>query len=168
MKILVTYYSRTGTTKVVGEYLAHELGADIDEIVDQKERLGSVGYMRAARDAKGLKATEIQCEKNPTDYDLVIIGTPIWWNNLPPAPRTYLSTHSLKGKKVAFFTTSQGEDRENVFNQLKELTPDTDIIGTFGVLQKAVKDGDLSDQFASFIQMLKTNSISIPQISRVV
>jgi len=164
MKILVTYYSRTGTTKVVGEYLARELGADIDEIVDLKERLGSVNYMRAARDAKGMKATEIQCEKNPADYDLVIIGTPIWWNNLPPAPRTYLSSHSLKGKKVAFFITSQGEDRENVFNQLREMTPDSDIIGTFGVLQKVVKDGSHSDQLRRFIEELKTETVSVPQV----
>jgi flavodoxin len=164
MKILVTYYSRTGTTKMVGEYLARELGADVDEIIDLKERLGPANYMRAARDAKGMKATEIQVEKNPADYDLVIIGTPIWWSNLPPAPRTYLASHSLKGKKVVFYITSQSEDRENVFNQLRELVPDSDLIETFGILQKVVKNGGLIDQLTSFIETLNAEIASVPQV----
>jgi flavodoxin len=163
MKILVTYYSRTGTTKVVGEYLVRELGAAIDEIVDLKERLGPANYMRAARDAKGMKATKIRYEKDPADYDVVIIGAPIWWSNLPPAPRTYLNSHSLKGKKVAFYITSQSEDRESVFNQLRELTPDSDIIGTFGILQKAVKNGNFSDQLTGFVETLKAETVPISQ-----
>jgi flavodoxin len=165
MKILVTYYSRTGTTRVVGEQLARELGADIDEIVDLKERLGTANYMRAARDAKGMKATKIQCEKDPIDYDLIVLGTPIWWSNLPPAPRTYLTSHNLKGKKVAFFITSQGEDRENVFNQLKEIIPDSEIIGTFGILQKVVKTEDYHELFGDFIETLRETVFQSPQVS---
>jgi flavodoxin len=165
MKILVTYYSRTGTTKIVGEQLARELGADLDEIVDLKERLGTANYMRAARDAKGMKATKIQCEKDPDEYDLVILGTPIWWSNLPPAPRTYLTSHNLKGKKVAFFITSQGEDRENVFNQLKEIASESDIIGTFGILQKVVKTEDYCELLRDFIETLREAVTQYPQIT---
>ncbi len=36
MKTLVTYYSRTGTTRAVGEAIARELGTDSEEIVDGK------------------------------------------------------------------------------------------------------------------------------------
>jgi flavodoxin len=161
MKILVAYYSRTGTTKTVGERLAQELGADIDEIVDLQERLGPVNYMRAARAAKGLKTTEIRHERNPEDYDLIILGTPIWWNNLPPALRTYLSSLNLRGKKVAFFITSQGEERENVFNQLRELTEGADIIGTFGILQKVVKSDDYSEVLPTFFESLNVESLKV-------
>ncbi|MDF1537539.1 MAG: flavodoxin [Candidatus Thorarchaeota archaeon] len=167
MKILVAYYSRTGTTKAVGEYLAKELGADIDEIVDLKERLGPVNYIRAARDAKGLNATEIRCEKNPVDYDVIVIGTPIWRNSLPPAPHTYLSSHSLKGKKVAFFITSASEDREFVFKQMKQRAADSEIIGTCGILQKVVKNGNISDQLAGIIKTLKAESVSNSQVHLV-
>lgn len=164
MKILVAYYSRTGTTSAVAERLAQELGADIDEIVDLQERLGPVNYMRAARAAKGLKTTEIRYEKNPEDYDIVVIGTPIWWNNLPPAPRTYLSSFDLKGKKVAFFITSQGEERENVFSQLRELTVGADVLGTFGVLQKVVKSEDYSEVFTTFLETVKAGTDALTPI----
>lgn len=78
MKLLVAYYSRNGTTKTVGEALASALGADSDEIVDDKMRLGVIGYIKAARDARGLKTTDIQFQKNPEDYDIILIGSPIW------------------------------------------------------------------------------------------
>lgn len=168
MKILIACYSRTGTTKAVAEHLAQQLGADLDEIVDLQERLGPVNYMRAARAAKGLKTTEIQYEKNPEDYDIIVIGTPIWWNNLPPAPRTYLSSFDLRGKKVAFFITSQSEERGNVFSQLRELTIGADVLGTFGVLQKVVKSEDYSETLAAFLKTIKVESVAlalIPSIS---
>jgi flavodoxin len=169
MKILVAYYSRTGTTRIVAERIARELGADIDEIVDLEERLGPVNYMRAARAAKSLKTTDIRYAKNPEDYDVIILGTPIWWNNLPPAPRTYLSSFNLSGKKVAFFITSQGEDRENVFNQLRELTVGADNLGTFGILQKVVKSEDYSKSLETFLGNLEVESAvahPIPTISQ--
>jgi flavodoxin len=155
MKILVTYYSRTGTTKLVGELIAKELGAETDEIVDVKERLGPVNYMRAARDAKGMKPTKIEYTKNPDDYDVIILGTPIWWGNLPPAPRTFLTSHDLKGKKVVFFITSQSEDRESVFSQLREMTPDAELIDTFGILQRKVKNEEYDEELATFTEDIR-------------
>ncbi|MFX0061699.1 MAG: flavodoxin family protein [Candidatus Hermodarchaeota archaeon] len=110
--------------------------------------------MRAARDAKGLKLTEIQVLKNPEEYDLIIIGTPIWWGNLTPAVRTYLKRYNLRGKKVAFFITSQGEDRENIFTQMSELTSESEIIGTFGILEKTVKNGGFTEQLNDFLKRL--------------
>jgi flavodoxin len=158
MKILITYYSRTGTTKAVAELITRELRADIDEVVDLEERLGPVNYMRAARAAKGLKTTRITYSKNPEDYDLILLGTPVWWSNLPPAPRTYLSSFNFKNKKIAFFITSQSEDRENVFNQLRELTEGADIVGTLGVLQKDVKRASYSEMVARFLDTLGVQS----------
>ena len=72
--------------------------------------------------------------------------------------RTYLTTHDLKGKKVAFFITSLGEDRENVFNQMKELIHECEFVGTFGILHKVVKTGEYSEQISPFIELLRKHS----------
>jgi menaquinone-dependent protoporphyrinogen IX oxidase len=159
MRILVAYYSRTGTTQAVGETLAVSLSATSDEIVDEKIRLGMVGYMRAARDAKGLKTTDIKVKKDPEEYDLVLVGTPIWWGNLTPAVRTYLMKHNLAGKKVAFFITSQDVDRENVFAQMTELTPSSEHIATLGLLQKDVKHGDLAELVGDFLEQIRVATL---------
>ena len=51
MKTLVVLYSRTGTTKKVGEEIAAALKADVEEIIDTKKRSGPIGYVQAGRDA---------------------------------------------------------------------------------------------------------------------
>ena len=80
MKTLVVYYSRTGNTKFVAEEITAELGADIEEVVDLKKRDGKMGYLSASRDATGNRQTNIaETKRNPADYDLIVIGTPVWF-----------------------------------------------------------------------------------------
>ncbi|MBE3088681.1 MAG: flavodoxin family protein, partial [Actinobacteria bacterium] len=43
--ILVVYYSRTGTTRKVAEYITKQLGADMEEIIDMKKRSGIWGFL---------------------------------------------------------------------------------------------------------------------------
>jgi flavodoxin len=106
VKSLVVYYSRTGKTKFVAETIAEKFGSDIEEIVDLREREGKMGWMSATRDASNEKETLIApTKKNPKDYDLLIIGTPVWAFNLTPAIRTYINNSDLSGKKIALFFT---------------------------------------------------------------
>ena len=109
MKRLVAYYSRTGITKRIGEELAEALEADSEEIVDQKSRKGRIGWLKAGMDATLQKMTEIKVQKTPKDYDVVIVGTPIWNGRVTPAIRTYLQSHDFSKRKIAFFTTQGGD-----------------------------------------------------------
>ncbi len=113
MKSLVVFYSRTGTTKYVAETIAAELGSDVEEIVDLKSREGRLGYMGAGADSMRGKETEIAPTKRaPAEYELIVIGTPIWAWSPTPAIRTYLKRNDLSGKKVALFFTFDGSLRE--------------------------------------------------------
>ena len=51
MKTLVIYYSRTGNTRFAAETVAAEIGADVEEVVDLKNRKGRLNYLPAGRDA---------------------------------------------------------------------------------------------------------------------
>ncbi len=107
-KILVVYYSRTGNTKKVALNLAKKINADCEEIIDLKERNRIIiGWLVSGKDATMKKMTEIEFKKDPSKYDLVIIGTPVWSWTVTPAIRTYLSEN--KFKKVAFFCTNGGQ-----------------------------------------------------------
>ena len=153
MKYLVVYHSRTGNTKTIGTTIRKALSADIDEIIDKKKRTGIVNLVRAGRDGQGKKLTEIQFEKDPQDYDMIVIGSPIWAGNPTPALRTYLTMHDLKGKKVAFFASSIVNRYANVFSQLKELTPESEHAGIFTTSR--FRMGDLESKLNSFIKALK-------------
>jgi len=155
MKYLVAYYSGSGNNKTIGETIAKALSADIDEIIDKKKRLGKIGWLRAGRDAQAENLTDIKYEKNPQDYDIIILGSPIWASKPTPAIRTYLTKHDLKGKKVAFFICSGGDGYSQVFNLLKELTPDAEHLGTLGLTQEQFKSGTYESELNTFIECLK-------------
>ena len=55
VKSLVVYYTRDGNTKFVAETVAAELGSDIEEVVDMKNRAGKLGWMSAGRDSMAEK-----------------------------------------------------------------------------------------------------------------
>jgi flavodoxin len=121
MKILVAYYSKTGNTRKVALGIAQALKTDIDEIIDLKKRSGIIGWLIGGRDAMKERQTQITATKNPEDYDLVIIGTPIWAWNSTPAIRTYITQFKDKLKKVVFFTTSGSTPPEKPVAYLEKL-----------------------------------------------
>ncbi len=121
MKILAVFYSRTGHTKKVAEEIANNLKADIEEIVDKKNRKGVLCYLSGGKDASTKKLTKIKViKKEPSNYDLVIIGTPIWALAMTPAVRTYITNN--KFNKVAFFCTQGSSGAEKTFKEMEELT----------------------------------------------
>jgi flavodoxin len=105
-KVLVAYYSRTGTTKIAADELAQRLGADVEVISDAKNRQGLFGWLGAGRDASRKSKTVIGTLKyDPAAYDLVVLGTPVWAWNMTPAIRTYILANRERFKRVAFFCT---------------------------------------------------------------
>ncbi len=92
MRTLIVYYSRTGHTKQAALELAVQLDADVAEIRCPRYRKGSLRYLLAGYDSvQGrLPNIEIPPELN-ADYDLVVIGTPIWTSH-PSLPIRALLT----------------------------------------------------------------------------
>ena len=120
MKILVVYYSRTGTTKKIATAIASHVDCDLEEIGDVADRSGLVGYMKSGKEASLKQLPDIKAQKkDPADYDLVVIGTPIWaWDVASPV-RTYLTRNAGKIKKAAFFCTMGGSGDKGAFKTME-------------------------------------------------
>ena len=130
MKTLVAYYSRTGKTRFVAKKVASELKADIEEIVDLKNRSGRFGFLKAGYDATRGNETKIrETQKSPSEYDLIVLGTPVWNSRPAPAIRTYLKRNNLAGKKVAIFCTNEGLGEGKAFERTKALVSNANIVG---------------------------------------
>ena len=122
MRTLVVYYSRDGTTRKVGESIAAKLKCDIEEIVDLKKRSGILGYLFAGMDAGMKRMTKIKdAIKDPSGYDLVIVGTPVWAVTVTPAVRTYLAQNKDNLRKVAFYCTYGGSGNRNSFREMESI-----------------------------------------------
>ena len=119
---LAVFYSRTGVTKKAMQSLASMLRCDMEEIVDQKNRSGIFGYLRSGKDAVMKNVARIErAKKDPADYDIVLIGTPVWAHNMTPAVRTYIMKYKEHIKNVAFLCTEGGSGGEKVIKSMEEL-----------------------------------------------
>lgn len=122
-KILVAYYSKTGNTERVAKEIAVRLGADIEKITDLKKRSGILGYIFGGRDAMKKRPTEIgELQKNPAEYDLIIMGSPVWSWNATPAITTYINKTRGRIKNAAFFITSGSTEPEKIVPYLEEIS----------------------------------------------
>jgi len=134
MKSLVVYYSRSGNTRFVAEKISQEIGGDIEEIIDKKRRKGSLGFVLAGFDAtRGRKTDIAEMKKSPEDYDLIVVGTPMWNKRITPAVRTYLENNKFSEKKVALFCTNLGSQSERVFKTLKEIMHGCVFVGELAI-----------------------------------
>lgn len=140
MRSLVVYYSRTGNTRLVAEKIAQDLDADIEEIIDKKDRGGIIGFIKGGLDAGRKKDTEIEePENDPADYDLVVVGTPVWAATVCPAIRTWLQRYGKTLKDVGFFLTTGGSGVEKTFNQMAQVgktTPHETVAITVSEINK--------------------------------
>ncbi|XHH08235.1 MAG: flavodoxin family protein [Candidatus Bathyarchaeia archaeon] len=154
MKCLVVYYSRTGKTRFVAETIASQLGAELEEIIDQKKRSGSLGWIMAGKDASRKSLTEISpATKSPKDYDLIVIGTPIWAWSPTPAVRTYIKQNNLSGKKVALFYTSDGDIRQAA-QKTKELLQDATVVNDLWLVTPLAKKEDTQKKITDWCKTL--------------
>ncbi len=154
MKILVAYYSRTGTTQKVAEAIASKKGAEIEEIKDTVKRSGAKGYLISGRNAMRRKLTQLEPVKfNPADYDLVIVGTPIWAWNISVPVRTYLAEQKDKFKQVAFFCTMGGSGDAKVFQEMEKIIGQKPI-AVFSTLTKEVAEDNYSEKLDVFLKEL--------------
>jgi flavodoxin len=139
MKTLVVYYTRTGNTKFAAETIAAEIGADVEEVVDLKKRQGRLAFLSSGKDAMQGNETQIaQTNRNPTDYDLIVIAQPVWAGSPVPAIRTYLSKNDLSGKKVALFFSDSSVGK--AFEKTKELVPNSTVVGELALPGKGFEN----------------------------
>ncbi|HET8939746.1 MAG TPA: hypothetical protein VFN67_40180 [Polyangiales bacterium] len=136
-QILVVYYSRTGMTRLLSNMLADELDCALEELRDMRPRNGLIGLMSRSIDAALDRPTQLgPVRENPSEYELVIVATPVWNRSVCSAVRTYLSEHSGRFRKVAFALAQSSVGRSRVFQQMEEL------VGISPVTTLAVTESD--------------------------
>ncbi|KYC45269.1 MAG: flavodoxin [Candidatus Methanofastidiosum methylothiophilum] len=147
MKTLVVYYSRSGTTKKIAEEISKKAKCDIEEIVDNKNRKGIIGWLISGRDAHTKKLTTIkEMKTDPSKYDIVAIGTPIWAGLMAPAVRTYIDQNKGKFKNVGFFCTCSSSGDIKAFEDME------DYLGITPLSKLTITGKDLKSNYDSKIK----------------
>ncbi len=156
MRALLVYYSRTGHTRKIAEEIARELQCDTEEIIDTVNRSGPTGYLLCGRQATKKELTKIEpAKKDPSQYDIVIIGTPVWALTVSAPVRTYIVENKDKLKNVAFFCTLGGIGVESTFHELEDLSGKK-AAGTLAVNTPGIKQGAYADSVKQFTDIIKS------------
>ena len=154
MKTLVVYHSRTGNTKTVAQALVQKLSADQEEIKSTEMKRGLFGYLKAGHQAMKKLMPEIDEMKiDPSGYDLVIIGTPVWaWTMASPV-RTFIEQYKQKFPKVAFFCTC-GDKQSNTFRDMQDACG-KEPMATLEVKAELIKSGKEKGLVEEFLMKLE-------------
>jgi len=159
-RALVVFYSRTGTTDIVARAIRDELGCEIEAIRDAKHRVGVVGYLRSGFDAAFRRPAKLLAmSSDPNDYDLVIVGTPIWNASVSAPVRTYLLANRERIRRVAFFCTHGGSGSARVLHQMEEICGQPPIV-TMVLRTEEVRHSGFAAKVRSFVSALKRTTTS--------
>jgi len=110
-KVLVIYYSLTGNTKSIAEMIRKKTAGDVFEI--EIVRTYPPEYSATTEEAKReLQTGDLPAlKKNPPDmssYDLILVGSPVWWYTVSTPVMSLLRQADFAGRKVSAFCTHEG------------------------------------------------------------
>ena len=133
--ILVAYFSCTGNTRPLAEYVAESTGADLYEIIpaepytdedldygDDNSRTSIEMNDPDARPAIAEPESEEDALTDLGQYDIIFLGYPIWWGEAPRIISTFLESYDFSGKTVVPFCTSGGSGIGSSAENLHALT----------------------------------------------
>ncbi len=157
MKVLIAYYSWTGHVETVAKELAASLGADLDRIVPEKEYEGKEGYDRAGKEGMLHKKVPIKFSKDPSSYDLVIVGSPQWAFSVSSPARSYISMNKDKMRKAAFYSSS-GSPFPFAIWGMKDAYGKKPV-ATMKVREMEVESGKYKEKMEKFVEEIKKVSV---------
>lgn len=120
-KILVAFFSRAdenyavgyiekGNTHIVAEMIGAETGADLFHIetVNPYPAAYNQCIEVAKREKESNARPEIKGDKRFEDYDVIFLGYPNWWGEMPMAVYTFIEKHDWEGRTIVPFCTHEG------------------------------------------------------------
>jgi flavodoxin len=130
-KILVAYFSHSGSTRRAAVQIHNLVGGDMFEIKTVTPY--PTGYDESVEVAKKEKETNARPVlstkvNNMASYDVIFIGYPIWWHTAPMPIYTFLEAYDLSGKTVIPFCTSYSSDIAESMDAIKSLSPNAIIL----------------------------------------
>lgn len=126
----------TGNTGLLARDIQKVTGGTLYSIKVEKPYPASyndtvnIGKEEQAQKARPALASHIE---NLGDYDVVFLGFPNWWGDMPMAMYTFLDEYDFSGKTVIPFATSGGSGLSDTVNAIKKEEPNAKVLDGFHV-----------------------------------
>lgn len=106
-RVLIVYYSLSGHTKEIAEKIQAKTGGDIFEIKTAEEIVSNpLFYYKVKKQLKNGEYFKLAGNlPDFSQYDIIFVGSPIWWYTAATPVLSFLQQADFAGKKVAPFST---------------------------------------------------------------
>ena len=141
--VLVVYFSHTGNTENVANFIHEAVGGDIikleteEQYTDNYNDLLDIAQEEQNDNARPALSTQID---NIDNYDTIFLGYPIWWGDMPMALYTFLDEYDLSGKTIAPFTTSGGSGLSGTPSNIEDEEPNATVTEGLSVRDSSSKN----------------------------
>ena len=158
--ILVTWYSRSGSTETVARALAERLGGDAAPILTSASYGGAGGFIRGVWDSLRRRAPAIQTDSDPAAYRLVVVAGPIWAGK-PAAPlRSFLRRYGPRAKSIAAVCVSgSGGAYPAAFAEIEDLAGSR-LVARLCLSQAEALSGEAGPILDEFVRELRGTQVA--------
>lgn len=128
---LVVYFSWSGNTRNVAEEIGKQTGADLFELVPATPY--SEDYDTVLEEAQDEQSKKARPEISDVieefeNYDVIYLGYPNWWGDMPMIIYSFLDDYDLSGKTIVPFCTSGGSGFSGSLNTIRSLEPEATLL----------------------------------------
>lgn len=130
VKSLVVYFSWSGNTENVAKSVKSQTGSNIFEIIPAtpySDDYDTVVDLAQEEQRNNTRPEILGSIENIEQYDVIYVGFPNWWGDMPMILYTFFDTYDLSGKTVALFCTSGGSGLSGTVNEVKSLEPNATV-----------------------------------------
>lgn len=149
-KTLIVYYSFSGNSKKVAEYVKDKLNADILELEpkipfssDYNEVVDEWQNNDIKRDVE-IKEINI----NLDEYNKIVLITCVWWYGISPVMKKFLKDYDLSNKDIIVSASNAGWIGHS-FKDYKALLPNSNIKGELDLVFSS-EEGSRSEMKTSY------------------
>ena len=145
-KTLVVFFSRTGenyavgniakgNTQIIAEMIAEATGGTLFQVEPIK------AYPENYKKCTEVAKQEVESKARPAikddiaveEYDVIYIGYPNWWSDMPMPLYTFIEKHNWNAKTVVPFCTHEGSGLSDTENKLKKACAGATVLGGLAV-----------------------------------
>lgn len=154
-KVLVVFYSYTGTCRQLAQLLSAQLGWPTGEIVDAHSRSGPTGTLRCVADTLLRRRPLIRYDgPDPKAFDAVVLVSPIWVYGLAGPMRSFIAERAADLRQVAAISVMGAKGASNAVAEIARLLGHAPVL-TSAFTSREVDDGSCAASLEAFGRVLQ-------------
>ena len=145
-KVIIISFSKSGNTQIISDYINKSTKIKLYNIKPKNSYPSS--YDETLKIAQNEQNTNARPEidnplKDISNYDIILLGYPLWYGHLPNIVITQLELLDLKNKEIYPFNTHGSSGVSNSLNDIKKYASNANVHDGFPIKGSDAQRGDV-------------------------